>query len=96
MSPYEAETIVRFNEESQTAELYTASKRVADLLARRGITPHKTDTLKGKESGWYYRLPKSAVLLKPASRMIRVGGSRKINSMLSGDALGATSGEVSD
>jgi len=49
MLPLEQETVIRFDETTERiAELYTSSKRVADLLARRGIEPYKVDKHKGR------------------------------------------------
>lgn len=79
MTSLEAETIVLFNEAEDTAEFYTASARVNKLLTTRGLQPYKTDFLQGTPSGWYYRFPKSSILLKPANRIIRIGGRRKVN-----------------
>lgn len=88
MTAYEAETIVNFNEEESIAEIYTASARVCKLLTVRGLEPYKIDKLNGKASGWYYRMPKPAVLLKPANRIIRIGGRRKVAAIAPSGALG--------
>ncbi len=42
----EAETIVNFNEDEAAASIYTASKRVATLLERRGLKPIMVNRLK--------------------------------------------------
>lgn len=88
LTNYEQETIINFNEEEAITEIYTASSRVYKLLAARGIKPYKIDNMNGKPSGWYYTFPKSAIILKPGKHGIRLGGSRKINSVPSCDALG--------
>lgn len=91
---YEQETIINYNEEQATAEIYTASKRVADLLERRGgLKPYKIDKAQGKAAGWYFKVSKTAIIVKPARHGIKVGGSRKINIFPSGDTLGAAVGE---
>lgn len=38
-SPMEQETVIRFDETGEPAEVYTASPRVAGLLTRRGLEP---------------------------------------------------------
>lgn len=78
MTAYEAETIIIFNEEEEFAEFYTASVRVHNLLARRGYKPYKVDTMNGKPTGWHYKLPKTAILIKPDINSIKVGGRRKV------------------
>lgn len=82
MSPAEAETIISFDETGEPAEVYTASARVAGILRRRGLKPYKTTTNNGKENGWYFNVPRSAVALKPGSNMIRLCGRAKMAAML--------------
>lgn len=94
MTAFEAETVVNFNEEDSQAEVYTASSRVHKLLSLRGLEPYKVDTTGGKPCGWFYYLPKTAVLLKPASKAIRIGGSRKLSAVPSSAAPSAARGEV--
>ncbi|MGB9792119.1 MAG: hypothetical protein ACPLTR_06015 [Thermacetogeniaceae bacterium] len=76
MTPYEAETIINFNEAEDTAELYTAARRVAELLEKRGLKPYKVERTNGRATGWFFSLPKHAVLVKPSDRAIRLGGRR--------------------
>jgi len=90
----EQETIIRFDETDTPAEIYTASPRVAGLLQRRGLKPYKTTFHKADITGWYFELPKSSVLLKPGSRIIRIGGARKINATPLSVAKSAESREV--
>jgi hypothetical protein len=87
---WEQETIIGFNELEGEAELYTASKRVASLLERRGLTPSRVDRLSGKPCGWTFILPKWAAIIKPGRTAIRIGGSRKASSVAPGAAIGAT------
>lgn len=68
MTAYEAETQIIFNKEEGAAEVYTTSIRVYKVLAARGLEPYRIDTSQGKPCGWFYSLPKSAVLLKPAKQ----------------------------
>lgn len=96
MTNYELETIINFNEEEASAEIYTASSRVHKLLAARGLEPYKIDRMNGKQSGWYYSLPKVAVLLKPANRIIRLGGKRRASAGASSGTLGEPLGRVSN
>lgn len=88
MTACEAETVINFNEEESLAEVYTASARVHKLLTARGLEPYKVDHMNGEPCGWFYRLPKYAILLKPANRIIRVGGRRKTPANVSSGAIG--------
>jgi len=86
MTALESETVIIFNEEDDIAEYYTAAIREYKLLAARGIEPYKIDKTDGKPSGWYYKIQKTAVLIKPANRIIRVGGRRKVKAAASSGA----------
>jgi hypothetical protein len=79
----EAETIARFDEEEDTMEVYTASPRVYGLLTRRGLEPTSVDTYRGKPTGWFFRFPKWAIIIKPGNTSIRIGGAPRINSTTS-------------
>jgi hypothetical protein len=92
---YEQETSICFDELDGEAELYTASLRVFRLLANRGMTPYRVENMGGKPSGWFFTLPKWAILIKPGKTAIKIGGARKINSIAPGVAIGATRSEVS-
>ncbi len=81
MHASEAETIIRFDETDGPAEMYTASPRVAGLLVRRGFKPYKSTKCARKENGWFFRVPKGAVLLKPGKVAIRIGGKFKMPSI---------------
>ncbi|GAB6887441.1 hypothetical protein JCM13304A_09390 [Desulfothermus okinawensis JCM 13304] len=74
MTKYEQETVINFNELDGEAEVYTSSPRVAKVLLSRGLKPYKTESVKGKDVGWFFRLPRHSVILKPSNRIIRVGG----------------------
>jgi len=81
MTAFESETIIRFNEESREAVLYTASIRVAKKLMNNDsyyyhqVKLNKTfkDT-NGKITGWEFIIPKTAVRIKPGRYTIYVGG----------------------
>jgi hypothetical protein len=90
---WEAETTINFNEEE--GELYTASPRVFKMLARRGLTPCKVDTMNGKPRGWFFTLPKWAIIVKPGKAAIRIGGTHRINSTASSAAIIATPERIS-
>ncbi len=94
---YEAETIINFNEEESKANVYTASKRVATLLERRGLKPVMVERPRdnGELGGWWFEVPKTAILIKPGKAAIKIGGARKINSTVSSVAASATSGDLS-
>ena len=92
---WEAETIVNFNEEEAEAELYTASPGVFKMLARRGLAPCKVDIQGGKPRGWFFTLPKWAIIVKPGKAAIRIGGTHRINSIASSAPIIATPEKVS-
>jgi hypothetical protein len=84
MTGYEAETIIIYNEVEDILEFYTASIKINKLLAKRGFEPYKTvNDIKGKPSGWHYKFPKYAILIKPENKVIRVGGRRKVKAAAS-------------
>lgn len=91
---YEQETSICFDELDGEAELYTASPRVFKLLANRGMTPYRVETMDGHTRGWFYSLPKWSVLIKPGQRMIRIGGAHRLNSTAPSVAPTATRSEV--
>ena len=92
---FEAETQINFNEGSDTATVYTASSRVAKLLKRRGIEPVRVDRDdKGKERSWFFEVSKWAVMLKPANRLVKIGG-RKINASAVETQEDAQNGDIS-
>jgi hypothetical protein len=93
---YEQETSICFDELDGEAELYTASPRVFKLLANRGLSPYRVETMDGKPCDWFYSLPKWSVLIKPGQRMIRIGGSHRINSIAPGVAPTAMLSEVTE
>jgi hypothetical protein len=93
---WEAETIINFNEDEAAASIYTASKRVASLLERRGLKPSTVDRARdGGPCGWRFDVPKVAVLLKPGKRAIKIGGAYRVNSIAPGVATIATRGDLS-
>ncbi len=83
MTPFEQETIIRCDETGDPAEVYTASRRVANLLMKRSLSPYRTEKSNGEVTGWFFHLPRASVILKPGSHIIRVGG-RRINSKVPG------------
>jgi len=95
MTPFEQETIINFNEKDAKAEVYTASARVSGMLIRKGLKPYKTDTHNGQARGWYFKVPKWAAILKPDKHSFRIGGARKVDSMLPSTATSALVERVS-
>ena len=79
MMTYEQETIITFDEASDVAQFYTASPRVYRLLTTRGLKPYRTEHIKGEPCGWFFELPKAAVIIKPDNHSIRVGGKRRVS-----------------
>lgn len=94
MTPFEQETIIRYDETGSPAEVYTASKRVANLLMKRSLSPYRTEKSSGEVTGWFFHIPKTAVILKPGGHMIRVGGARKITATVPGVVVDATAEEA--
>lgn len=79
LSRYEQETIINFNEEDAISSIYTSSRRVVAMLERRGLKPVRVEKFKGdgEPSGWWFEVPKSAILIKPERAAIKIGGNRK-------------------
>lgn len=74
---WESETIINFNEDEVASSIYTASRRVAALLERRGLKPVGVDRLAGSEPcGWWFEVPKWQVLIKPGKKTVRIGGRK--------------------
>jgi hypothetical protein len=78
LSREEQETIIHFDEAGENADIYTASKRVADKLIKRGVVPYKTDKQGGRDIAWYFELPKHTVALKPGKNIIRLGATHRM------------------
>lgn len=96
MTLFEQETILRFDEEGDHAELYTASPRINRLLTARGLMPDKIDyTAKHEPTGWFYNIPRAAIIIKPVNYAIRLGGKRKANANTPSGALDAQAAGVS-
>lgn len=74
----ERETIIRFDEGADTALVYTSTPRVCRLLEARGLKAFKVDVgPDGKARGWYYQVPRQAIIIKPDRCGIKVGGTQK-------------------
>jgi hypothetical protein len=69
LSASEQETIIRLDEESPVAEVYTASRRVAERLVKGGVSPARREG-----ESWWFVVPKQALRLKPGRRSIYLGG----------------------
>lgn len=72
----ERETVINFNDEDDNATIYTANKRVADMLIGRGLEPVKVDIYRKQPVGWSFAVPKWAVRIKPGKFAIYVGGRK--------------------
>lgn len=57
----ELETVIRWDEETEQAVIWSASSRFHRYMARRGITAYRED----KRGGRFYRVPKSWVTVRP-------------------------------
>ena len=89
----ERETVICFNDEDDIATVYTANKRVADMLTGKGLEPVKVDTYRGQPTGWTFAVPKWAIRIKPGKFAIYVGG-RKGQKSGRADIATATAGET--
>jgi len=83
VTAYEAETLINFNEGNDFAEVYTSSARVRKILTGQGFEPYQVDRFKGRPCGWHFQISKTAILLKPEKKSIKIGGSRKKPSIAS-------------
>ncbi len=71
--PYEKETLIRWDEEKDgPAELYTASKAVADRLKKSGLKP-----IKQEDGAWWFEFPKEAMRVKTGNKACYVAGQPK-------------------
>ncbi len=68
---WEQELIINGNEDETTISIYTASKRIADKLIKRGCNPIRVDKQAGKECAWSFELPRWAVALKIGKNYVR-------------------------
>ena len=66
---FEQETIIRWDESSYEAEIYTASRRVAERLIKGGLEP-----VRREKDSWWFVVPKQVIRLKPGERSIYPAG----------------------
>jgi hypothetical protein len=70
---WEQELIINGNEEESEISIYTASKRIAEKLIKKGYTPDRIDTSShGVERGWNFMLPRWIVALKLGKNYVRM------------------------
>lgn len=69
--PAEQETIIRWDREGDGVHLFSADPTVWRRLDRAGLTPTRTSTTRGLESGRWYAVPKAQFRYKPAGKAIR-------------------------
>ena len=60
MTREEQETVFRFDANRAEVRIWTADKVVLRKLAKRGVTPYRSSTTEGVESGWWVRVPYKA------------------------------------
>lgn len=77
MAKFELETIIHFDEDGDTATLYTAAKNKADMLIKRGMKPITITKYRDEENGWTFILPKWCIAVKPEGKKINIGGRKK-------------------
>jgi len=70
--PYERETIIRFDDDSDVAELWTASATYYRRMLKRGFTP-----IEDGERHALFEFPKKSVKLPRFGKSKRGFGSRK-------------------
>lgn len=75
LSLCEQETIITFDEEESTLNLYTASSRVKKHMDKQSICPSRTfNSSENKPVAWEYVLPKNLLRIKPGNKSIYIGG----------------------
>ena len=72
LTNYELETVINFNEDEDTACLYTASDRVRNHMLKAGLEP-----VQSNERGWWFEIPKWSVRIKPGRTQVYIGGTTK-------------------
>lgn len=70
LSRLERETIINFNEEEETASLYTASEVVYRRMLKRGFVPVDKYTMDGRECGWTFEIPRKSIVLPRLPRQM--------------------------
>lgn len=79
LSSIEQETIISFNEEEQTLNLYTASTRVEKHLDKEQLQPYRTfNDETGKPIAWEYTLPRQSIRLKHIKKLLYLGGRKTV------------------
>jgi antibiotic biosynthesis monooxygenase (ABM) superfamily enzyme len=69
----EQETIIRFSESDAEADVYTSTERIAIKLEKAGLKAFKTTKQRdGKLSGWFFKVPKWTIGIKPVNHNIRL------------------------
>lgn len=71
-SKYEKETIINFNEEESTANIYTASASFAKKLAKLG------NVRKVGDESWEIDVPKSWVTIKKPKQAVKLTDAQKV------------------
>ena len=73
-SRLEQETILNFNAEEDTAELYTANPVIYRRMVKRGFKAEKID-----DSSWTFEIPKKAVKLPSKPRVLSLERKRAMS-----------------
>jgi hypothetical protein len=72
LTRWEQETIIRWDEEGEQAEIYTASARVAARMEKLGVKPYKTTS----GPGWFYKVSRGAIRIKVGNKSVHIAGGR--------------------
>lgn len=69
LSKYETETVIQFNDERDTANVYTCHKRIMTAIEKRGIQPECEYKNCGRVVAKSYEVPKNWIKINPPRRV---------------------------
>lgn len=72
----EQETVIRFDEVTGNAYLYTSSRRVAKKLFAEGFMPFRVEKVNGVEIAWHFDVLKDMVRIQIGRKSIKIGGTK--------------------
>jgi len=69
LSKYETETVITFNDQDDTATVYTCHRRVMTAVEKRGVMPVKEHRQDGRALAREYLVPKERIKINPPRRV---------------------------